>query len=646
MAEKVLKAKTPLSAEDRQFNRNKWLFGVSGIGRDMAYQLIASFLLAYVQFGTTLNVLQFATISLLIGVVGRIWDAVNDPMMGAIIEGTHMKMGKFRPWIMIGAILTGIIIVIMFNVQSLSGWGFIAFMVVMYLLWETAFTMNDIGYWSMLASLSSKQSQRDSATMLTVVFAGIGAFAAQGIIPMIYPGHVREAFRWLSIGIAAIFVAMQVVMALFVKERPRAQMEVNEKISLKQMWNTIRHNDQILWMTLSMLFYNVGSAMLVGFAYNLYYLEIGYDGNAIVFVAIFGIFNILSQLLYPVIVKKLGRRKLQVISIVTACVGYAGIALIGWAEWFPFNLYTLSGFGILVFVGQALFYMSSIINMTNCVEYNEYKRGERNEAVVSTLRPFMAKFAEALKYGIVTLVLTVSMVYGLSQNISTLESQNSYFNADSMTTEQQICYIDSINELRAEWNSATEQQRSDKEFASAFTEKIDTYEKTLNGQKVYPLAGHQISAEYLDAIGDIAVMRVETVTENGKQKETATFVCFVKDLQDAGAESELTASGNVKYRFSITYEQPDGTIYNAANNNFRDKRTTSMRVWLRMGVTLVPILFIAAALIVQHKKFIITEEYYDMMLEEIEKRKQQTADNGQPPADIHDDADGTDVKTE
>ena len=131
MAEKVLKAKTPLSAEDRQFNRNKWLFGVSGIGRDMAYQLIASFLLAYVQFGTTLNVLQFATISMLIGVVGRIWDAVNDPMMGAIIEGTHMKMGKFRPWIMIGAILTGIIIVIMFNVQSLSGWGFIAFMVVM-----------------------------------------------------------------------------------------------------------------------------------------------------------------------------------------------------------------------------------------------------------------------------------------------------------------------------------------------------------------------------------------------------------------------------------------------------------------------------------------------------------------------------------
>lgn len=629
MAEKVLKRKEPLSAEDRQFNRNKWLFGISGIGRDMSYQLIASFLLAYVQFGTTLTVAQFATISLLIGVVGRIWDAINDPMMGAIIEGTHMKFGKFRPWIMIGAILTGVIIVVMFNVQSLAGWEFIAFMVVMYLLWETAFTMNDIGYWSMLASLSSKQSQRNSATMLTVVFAGIGGFVAQGVIPMIYPGHVREAFRWLSIGIAAIFVAMQVIMAVFIKERPRAQMEVNEKISLKQMWNTIRHNDQILWMTLSMLFYNVGSAMLVGFAYNLYYLEIGYDGNAIVFVAIFGIFNILAQLLYPVISKKLGRKKLQIISIAMACFGYLGVALLGWVEWFPFNLYTLSTFGVFVFVGQALFYMSSIINMTNCVEYNEYKRGERNEAVVSTLRPFMAKFAEALKYGIVTLVLTVSTVYGLSQNISTLESQRSYFNADAMTTAQQVYYIDSVNELRVEWNNASAEQQADQSFVKEFTNKIDSYEKEVDGATIKPLQGHQISAEYINAIGDIAVMRVETVKENGKDVKNTSFVCFVKDLQQTGAEEVLSQEDNVKYEFSLTYVDGNGTEYNAANNNFRDKRTTSMRVWLRMGVTVVPIVFIIAALIVQDRKFVITEEYYDMMLEEIGKRK-QSDDNVQP----------------
>lgn len=636
MSEKVLKRE--ISAEDRQFNKNKWLFGVSGIGRDMAYQLIASFLLVYIQFGTTLSVVQFTVISLLIGVVGRVWDAINDPMMGAIIEGTHLKFGKFRPWIFIGAVLTGIIIIVMFNVQSLVGWGFVAFMAIMYLLWESAFTMNDIGYWSMLASLSSKKKQRDQATMLTVMFAGVGAFIAQGAISFLYPGHVRSAFRWISICIAVIFIAMQVIMSLFIKERPRAQMEVNEKISLKQMWHTIRKNDQILWMTLSMLFYNVGSAMLVGLAYNLYYLEIGYDGNAIVFVAIFGIFNILAQIFYPLLVKKLGRKKLQIISIALACFGYVGVALLGWWNFLPFNLITLSIFGVFVFVGQSLFYMTSIINMTNCVEYNEYKCGERNEAVISTLRPFMAKFADALKYGIVTLILTVSLVYGLSQNISTLESQISYFNADGVTVSQQIEYVDAINKFRVEWNNASEEDRADKDFNKEFSAKIENYQAPNSANK--PLAGHQISPDYINSIGDAAIMRIEN--KGDKTLEKTTFVSLVKDVELDNANAVLTEGENVIYQLSMTYsyETTDNgnkviVEYNAANNNFKDKSDLSMRLWLRLGVTLVPIVFIVISLIIQHKKFIITEDYYDMMLVEIDKRRKANGDTliGDEPAD-------------
>lgn len=76
--------------------------------------------------------------------------------------------------------------------------------------------------------------------MLTVVFAGVGAFIAQGGISFLYPGNVRQAFRWISIAVALIFVAMQTIMVLFIRERPRAVMEKNEKVSLKQMWDTIR----------------------------------------------------------------------------------------------------------------------------------------------------------------------------------------------------------------------------------------------------------------------------------------------------------------------------------------------------------------------------------------------------------------------
>lgn len=601
MAEAVLK--NEISAEDRQFNKNKWLFSVSGIGRDMSYQLIAAFLLTYIQFGMTLSIAQFTTLSLLIGVLGRVWDAINDPVMGAIIEGTHMKFGKFRPWILIGAVLTGLIIILMFNVQSLTGWGFVAFMIVVYLLWETTFTMNDIGYWSMLASLSSKKEQRNSVTMLTVVFAGVGAFAAQGGISFLYPGNVQQAFSWISIAIAVIFVAMQVVMVLLIKERPRDQMEKNEKISVKQMWNTIKNNDQILWMTLVMLFYNIGSSMLVGLAYNLYFLEIGYDGNAIVFIAIFGIFNIVSQLFYPKLSAKLGRKKLQNISIVLACVGYLGIALLGWTSILPFNLITLSVFGVLVFVGQAWYYMACIINMTNCVEYNEYKRGERNEAVVSTLRPFMAKFADALKYAVVTLVLVASTVYGLSQNISTMEGQKGHFDRFE-TAQERVDYVTQVNACLDKY-IITEDSDIDK----INTEINNNYSA---------LAGKQINAEYLHALGDVYIALYDANNE----------VVYSFKLGDANLVDYAALSahdGACKMLISNATATDKLPEFNAANKNFKESRNLGMRLWLRAGVTVFPVLMLVASLLIQNKKFIIDEDYYDMMLVEIEKRKQANA---------------------
>ena len=81
-------------------------------------------------------------------------------------------------------------------------------------------------------------------------------------------------------------------------------------------------------------------------------------------------------------------------------------------------------------------------------------------------------------------------------------------------------------------------------------------------------------------------------------------------------------SADKSYVLQLSGKDANGNDFNSANKNFKNESTTSMRVWLRMAVTVVPILFIGAALLIQHKKFVITEDYYDMMLVEIDKRKQ------------------------
>ena len=402
----------PLSDAEEQkrikiFNRNKWLFSTGGIGRDMSYQLVSAFLLVYVQFGVSLSLLQFTTLSLIIGIGGRIWDAINDPIMGAIIDGSHLKLGKFKPWILIGAVTCGIVILLMFNIRFWMGWNFVIFMTIMYFLWETTFTMNDIGYWSTAFVLSQNEETRLPPYG---DFRQRRSFRGSGIVIFMTPGTVVKGYSLVSIIIVAFFIGCQLMTSRGVKETPRSEVEKEQKISMKRMWQTIKNNDQVLWMTLSMFLYSVGSGLLIALAYNLYYLEVGYDSYSFYFIVIFGICNIGANLLYPKMAQKLGRKKVQAISISVALLGYLGILLLGWwPSVLPFTIWTLGIFGILVFSGRRAS-MASIIMMTNCVEYNEYKQNERNEAVVSTLRLFMVKFASPCK-GVVTLILAVSGIF-------------------------------------------------------------------------------------------------------------------------------------------------------------------------------------------------------------------------------------------
>ena len=69
--------------------RNKWSLSVGCVGRDLCYTLVSLFLLTYLQFTGLFDTTQFLVLSVII-VLCRVWDAVNDPMMGTIITNTNV----------------------------------------------------------------------------------------------------------------------------------------------------------------------------------------------------------------------------------------------------------------------------------------------------------------------------------------------------------------------------------------------------------------------------------------------------------------------------------------------------------------------------------------------------------------------------
>lgn len=413
---------------DDYFNRNKWVFSVGGIGRDMCYSLFTTFLLTYVLFTRSVTTEQFAVISTVL-VVCRIWDGLNDPIMGGIVENTRTRFGKFKPWILIGAVTNGITILVMF-MNKLQGWNFIYLFIALYLLWDVTFTMNDIGYWSMMPSLTSQADRRDKIVALSNLFSGFGSLLTVGLVPMLTAGknaiggNSITAYAVVSVICVATFVLCQVLTCVGVKEDRKFKAEKEERIGLKKMFSVIVHNDQLLWATLLTLLANLSGAMLTAFAANYIYLKFGYNGtNVTLFTAFFAGAAGLLLLLFPMLCKKFKRKQALKVALFIAIIGYLGFIVGGTVIPKGIQMPFLCGAALVTGFGQNWFTMVVMVIFTNTIEYNEYKTGSRDEALIFSLRPFMSKMSSALQQVIVTVVYLAIGMTGITNKISELEQQ-------------------------------------------------------------------------------------------------------------------------------------------------------------------------------------------------------------------------------
>ena len=82
--------------------------------------------------------------------VARIWDAINDPMMGLVVDNTHNRFGKFRTWLLVGTLLNAVVFFAMFNTFGLHGKALYIYVSIAYILYGMTYTIMDVPYWSWL----------------------------------------------------------------------------------------------------------------------------------------------------------------------------------------------------------------------------------------------------------------------------------------------------------------------------------------------------------------------------------------------------------------------------------------------------------------------------------------------------------------
>lgn len=386
--------------------RNRYTFGLGTIGRDMLYSLVSMYLLFYLT-----DVLEISTKALwwitAIMVACRVFDALNDPIMGVIVDNTKSRHGKYKPWIAIGAFASGLVTILLFLDFGLTESKYIVAFGVIYLFWGITFTINDISYWSMLPSLSLDQKMREKIGAFARICANIGLFfVVAGIMPITKAlgnifGSLQKGYLAFAIIIVTIMWIGQCITLFGVKESVSTKEQPHT--SLRQMIQVIFQNDQLLYTAISMALFMIGYVTTTSFGQYFFKYAYGNEDMYPIFAGLLGVSQIMALLFFPMISKRLPRTKFYLLATILVILGYLvffvapvkNMAMIGLA-------------GVLLFVGEAFIQLLMLMFLADAVEYGFWKLGKRNDSITFALQPFINKIGGAIGSGIVSVTIIIS----------------------------------------------------------------------------------------------------------------------------------------------------------------------------------------------------------------------------------------------
>jgi melibiose permease/lactose/raffinose/galactose permease len=382
--------------------RNRYFFGLGTVGRDMLYTMVSMFLIWYM---TEILDLSNTTMLWMAGVftVLRVFDAMNDPIMGFLVDNTHTRFGKFKPWIAIGGVIGGIFTVLFFTDFGLRDTWYIIMFVIIYLFWDLTYGANDIAYWSMLPSLSINQKEREKIGSFARICANIGLFVCVvGILPITEAlGGDKKA--WFIFAVAVVLITWAFLcFTLFGVKENSAIVNKQENTSLKEMFSVLFKNDQLMFTAISMALFMIGYCTTTSFGTYFFKYAFKDEGMYSVFAGIMGVSQLAALIVFPLFSKKYSRKQLYMAATILVVLGYIVFFFA------PMNMIIIGLAGVLIFVGQAFIQLLMLMFLTDTIEYGQLKLGKRNESITFSVQPFINKIGGAIASGIVTLTLVIS----------------------------------------------------------------------------------------------------------------------------------------------------------------------------------------------------------------------------------------------
>lgn len=393
-------------------------YSMGAFGQNFVYGIMSTYLMIFYTDNLGLAAAAVGTLFL----IARVWDAVMDPIIGVIVDRTNTRWGKFRPFILAGGILAGLMTIACFFNPHLGLFGKTIYAYITYIIWGTTYGIMDVPYWSMAPSMTIDPAERTKIVSIPKITATIGAILVSILtIPLIKAfgnGNSSKGYFFTAAFFGFLCAAGAILTAAKTQERIKINSKKGEKFS--ESINVIVKNVPLLLILLVTLCTSM--SLTIKQTIVTYYFT--YNVKNVGLIPLFAIVGlipmILAMVLVPSISNKFGKKPTAIAGGLIGAISSAAI------YFFINNLPLVFIFNAISMIGIGIMLVLTLSMQADTVEYAEWKTGKRSESIIFSLGTFTTKLSSAIGGAIMGYWLTLSGYKpNVAQSLSALNGINS-----------------------------------------------------------------------------------------------------------------------------------------------------------------------------------------------------------------------------